>query len=208
MVGPAWTLYYDVYFAIIFAVSMKISHKWRGVISGLVCAGLLLLDGKFEQTMPFFYILSEPWWISFIYGIAAFYMLKYLTLNIGRKDVRLQFGMMSVAITCLVLIYATRLDIYKDAFLAFVVLTCLVFAIGNKKLPTWISTLGDSSYSFYLIHYYVVLAMERIADMSKVSITAIISACMVIVISEVCASISYQLIAKRLGNIFRRILRI
>lgn len=37
-----------IYFAIIFAVSMRISHKYRGVISGLMCAGLLILDGKFD----------------------------------------------------------------------------------------------------------------------------------------------------------------
>lgn len=31
MVGPAWTLFYDVYFTFIFGLCMKISHKFRGM---------------------------------------------------------------------------------------------------------------------------------------------------------------------------------
>lgn len=36
MVGPAWTLYYDVYFTIIFGICMKINHKYRGACKSLL----------------------------------------------------------------------------------------------------------------------------------------------------------------------------
>lgn len=208
MVGPGWTLYYDIYFAIIFAVSMRISHKYRGVISGLMCAGLLILDGKFDQNTPFLYILAEPWWISFICGIISFYVLKYLSMNASRKSRLLQFGLLSITAICLILLYTTRLNLYKDALLSFITFICLVFAIDKNKLPKWVSILGDSSYSFYLIHYYIILIIGRVVDMTQISLTAVIGACMVITISEICAYISYQLIEKKFGNKIKTLIKI
>lgn len=58
MVGPAWTLFYDVYFTFIFGLCMKISHKFRGILVAVACTMLLMIQYRFSPEHPFLFILA------------------------------------------------------------------------------------------------------------------------------------------------------
>lgn len=103
MVGPAWTLFYDVYFTFVFGLCMKISHKFRGILAAVACTMLLMIQYRFSPEHPFLFILAQPWWISFVVGIGVFYALR----SVWNKSVttRLQILLGALAAIALVLMF-------------------------------------------------------------------------------------------------------
>ena len=202
MVGPAWTLYYDVYFTIIFGVCIKVSHKYRGLIAGLCCVILLTTQGKFGTDMPFLFILCKPWWISFAVGIGAFYIIRYLWnkhQNTGVNGI-----LIGLTLVALGLMFASDLNIYRNAVLSGIALICLVLACKKRPMPKVINFLGKISFSFYLIHYYVILIVGRVVNLKIISAKSISAIILILVISIFLAGISNDLIEDKLSQILKR----
>ena len=202
MVGPAWTLYYDVYFTIIFGISMKINHKYRGLIAGLCCVALLMTEGRFGTDTPFLFILCKPWWISFAVGIGAFYIIRYLWNKYWKTGV--DGVLIGLTLVAFGLMFTCDLNIYRNAVLSGVALICLVLACKKRPMPKAINFLGKISFSFYLIHYYVVLIVGRFVDLKIISAKSICAICLILVISILLAGISNYLVEDKLSQILKK----
>ena len=192
MVGPAWTLFYDVYFTVIFGASMKISHKFRGILAAVVCTMLLMIQYRFSPEHPFLFILAQPWWISFVVGIGVFYALR----SVWNKSIttRLQILLGVLAAIALVLMFLSDLNIYRNAVLSGMALFSLVLAFKKQAMPKAINHLGKISFSFYMIHYYVILIVGRVIGLKVISVKSMCAIAIIMLSSVVLASIANYLI--------------
>ena len=202
MVGPAWTLFYDVYFTFIFGLCMKISHKFRGILAAVACTMLLVIQYRFSPEHPFLFILAQPWWISFVVGIGVFYALR----SVWNKSVttRLQILLGVLAAITLVLMFLSDLNIYRNAVLSGVALFSLVLAFKKQAMPKAINHLGKISFSFYMIHYYVILIVGKVIDLKIFSVKSMFAIAIIMLSSVVLASISNYLIEDKFSNYLKK----
>lgn len=202
MVGPAWTLFYDVYFTFIFGLCMKISHKFRGILAAVACTMLLMIQYRFSPEHPFLFVLAQPWWISFVVGIGVFYALR----SVWNKNVttRRQILLGVLAAIALVLMFLSDLNIYRNAVLSGVALFSLVLAFKKQAMPKAINHLGKISFSFYMIHYYVILIVGKVIDLKVFSVKSMFAIAIIMLSSVVLASISNYLIEDKFSNFLKK----
>lgn len=202
MVGPAWTLFYDVYFTFIFDLCMKISHKFRGILAAVACTMLLMIQYRFSPEHPFLFILAQPWWISFVVGIGVFYALR----SVWNKNVttRRQILLGVLAAIALVLMFLSDLNIYRNAVLSGVALFSLVLAFKKQAMPKAINHLGKISFSFYMIHYYVILIVGKVIDLKVLSVKSMFAIAIIMLSSVVLASIANYLIENKFSNFLKK----
>lgn len=210
-----WTINCEIFFYLLFFISLKISHKYRG----LICSGLLLvtvmLGALLPSVSPFLSFYGNPVMLEFIFGMLAQQICHrlYILHMAGRLPRFLLPLSIATAALCLGGLLLTRQ--YADALgfrrpvlwglPALVILLCF-FLIGlYLKMPGVLTRLGDISFSLYLVHYYPVMFLDRVLfDFSAVSVKAFIGLAVSLVLSILLALICYELIEKRLTQILRR----
>lgn len=201
MVGPGWTLFYDVYFTFIFDVCMKLSHKFRGVLAIVACTMLLMIQYKFQPEHPFLFVLSQPWWISFVVGIGAFYVLRYIWDKKTAVNIKIIFG--ASAAVVLAFMFLSDLNIYRNAILSGITLISLILVFRKQAMFRTINFLGKISFSFYMIHYYVILVVGRVIDLKVVSVRSMCEIVFILLSSIVLAGIVNYLIEDKFTHFLK-----
>ena len=207
IVGPGWTMYYDVCFAILFAVAMKLRHKWRGAITAGLCC-LLMLGALLPDTNSFIHVFTKRYWLDFMAGMACYPLWKrWKTADPAiRESKLLRFGAGLAALGGLVILYSQRQLYTLDAAACFVILMGTMICLDGVRLPKAVPFLGKLSYSFYLLHYFVILVLGKFFDFSRLTFQAIAGTAVVIVLSYLAAWVSYELIEKRFtGWVIRKL---
>ena len=161
-----WALFPEVWLTFVFYVSLKISVKYRGLITGSFFL-LLLFSGYFWNNAIF-----RQYRISFIclpLGMLIYYIWKTLNTKRERINIRLKqnnmngilfllFWGIGIAYNYLTINGLNSLGI----LLTSIVFCCFLFAEGQTESVKWFLLLGDISYSIYLIHEFVVKGFSRI----------------------------------------------
>lgn len=201
MVGPAWTLFYDVYFTFIFGVCMKLSHKFRGLLAIAGCTMLLMIQYKFQPEHPFLFVLSQPWWISFVVGIGAFYVLQYVWDKKIAVNIKVFLG--TSAAVAFAFMFLSDLNVYRNAILSGIALISLILVFRKQAMPRTINFLGKISFSFYMIHYYVILVVGRVIDLKVISVKSMCAIVFILLASIVLAGIANCLIEDKFTHFIK-----
>ena len=195
IVGPGWTLYYDVLFAIIFYLSSKINYKFRGLFVGIVLSVLIVVGLIFNINNPFAQIYLSYIWIFYLSGIAAFYVK--VILNRKTKINELPKILLIPLIIDLILIF-----VVTNYFVKAALVLILIFISSNIKTspsPKPIMYWSSLSYSFYLIHYFIIVVFEKLfGSISIFNFKNIALSIAVILIGYLIAIIEYEILEKRL----------
>lgn len=209
LVGPAWTLNYDMLFTIIFALAMKESHKYRGVITACVLAILLACGFSFEiDSVPLFF-WTRNYWADFIAGIVVFYILKKLYQISFSQVVRYVFT--AIAIVAMgVMCWGGFCEPRWLIFAILGSLAVILFLLGMKDvcISSVLIKAGDISFSFYLLHYYVIILVGKFINLDAFSVNAMIGTALIFVITYVLAYISHLMIEERFTKLIRKELRL
>lgn len=209
IVGLGHTLQMEVVFSMIFSVAMRISHKKRAFVASLFAVIFALMGRLFDFDSPilkFYFNVNWSSWLFFVLGIICYHIVK----GLSKKDIsNTLFGMWS-SITIIVLAlpqFLINIIITYNISQYFQLVMCLfllieVILIDKKgvKTPTLIRKMGDASFSYYLIHYYIVSVSERILKIDDFSLRNILLTVAVIIISWVVAYISWYIIENKFGK--------
>lgn len=209
IVGLGHTLQMEVAFSIVFAVAMRISHKHRAVIASALAVAFAILGRifDFENTFLRFYLyVNWSSWLFFVLGIICYYIVK----NLSKKDLSCAFFGIWSACTVIILavpqffwstIKAYDLSQYVQLIMClFFVIEVILIDRKGAKTPSLIRKLGDASFSYYLIHYYIVSVAERVLHIDSFSVKNIILTIVVIVIAWVIAYISWYIIENKFAG--------
>ena len=209
IVGLGHTLQMEVAFSIVFAIAMRISHKYRAIIASSF-AIIFAVIGRlvdFENVFLRFYLyVNWSSWLFFVMGIICFYIIKELS----KKDFSNKFFTIWTVSTVVILGVPQFLwDTIKTYDLSQYVqiIMCLFFVIEvilidrkGFRTPKLITKLGDASFSYYLIHYYIVSVAERLLHINSFSAKNIILTVIVIIISWVVAYVSWYIIENKFAG--------
>lgn len=210
-----WTVNCEIFFYLIFLLSFRISHKYRG----LICSALLcLVVGAAQLTQTSFAPLAfygNPVMLEFIFGILAYYAARGLYgRHAAGKLPRLcgPFSLAGAAVIFFTLL-ATKPHVNILGFrrpllwglpALLIVLCFFIWGLYAKKMPDSLVRLGNISFSLYLVHYYPVMLLDRLVfDFSVFTPLALLGVAAAMAVSVLLACVSYSLIEKRFSDRLR-----
>lgn len=149
-----WTLNYEMYFYLLFAVALAIQPGYRAPLTTLLIFAVWYLSAG-SELFPL-QVYHDFIVFEFVIG-----MLIYLALY--GQDWR-QFAM---TLAILLLAMALSDDTFGHRFYKFglpsaVLITLALALLGNISFPKLILTLGGASYALYLTHPYVIQVFDKI----------------------------------------------
>ena len=166
-----WTLIHEMQFYLIFAVLLFAPRRWLPALltlwAGVNISGYFLgwTDTGAVQAIVFSLLSLE-----FIAG-AAVALLMIRGVNVAPKPILI----IGIALTLIALIFYTdnstsltkwgRVVVYTLPFAMIIYGASVMEQAGRIKVPRWLTTLGDWSYSLYLSHYLVLLVIRRIGGL-------------------------------------------
>lgn len=167
LILPAWTLTYELYFYLVFLISMSISHSQRIVVAttlllipmfliqkhynGMVSlSGFTQLNGN--PDIGFIKLLASPMLLEFVYGMFFYWAMDYIK-RIPHKNI-IFFACLSFAVCAFFSRYRFGYGPLNFGMWAFVLFFgCMVYESGKEiKDSKILNFLGDISYSLYITH--------------------------------------------------------
>ena len=186
-----WTVNCEIFFYLLFALALRLSHKYRGLICSLllvlcVLTGALLsggntwtgdsltdAGGNISALLAPIYFFANPIMLEFILGILCYYAARAgytLVQKLPDRTVRL---ISTVALLTAVVLLLGLLLTYSSVNVlgyrrllyrglpALLILVCFLLCGFGLSMPAPCVKLGNISFSIYLIHYYPIMLMDR-----------------------------------------------
>lgn len=203
VLGVGWTLNLEILFYLLFAASMGFG-AWRQLAAlGAVFAALVVARFVFKpaaDTVLFFY--TTPMLFEFLAGMA----LGHLTGRLARLSVPLAGAAIGLAVVS-VLVMVLGSELPRTLAQGLPALLLVVGCLGlegyfRRYAPRFLIHLGDASYSLYLTHTIVLLALTPVvagAGLSPwIAGAAVVVACVLVSLA------SYRFIEQQLLALSRR----
>lgn len=189
LLGPAWTLTYEIAFYAIFLLAFIISHKHRWFISSVIIAILVFgiqewqsgnitllaynnnsfANGSVMHAPLTF--LASPLFLDFIYGMVIFKIHSIIKGFKVSDSVSFWIKLISMFVFSITALGILSVQVYGHgpilwgAWSAVLVLSGLVFETFSEiKENKALNVLGNISYSLYLTHAIVIEVFHKYTD--------------------------------------------
>ncbi|MFK7857999.1 MAG: acyltransferase family protein [Granulosicoccus sp.] len=194
-----WTLNYEMYFYLLFAIALGVSHQYRGLVATVLIFCIWCLCSIPDVFIARVY--GDLIVFEFVLGI-----LLYMIISL--KSYRQILSIMLVLIAAVLL----SDDLLGDRFVyaglpsvLFIGFSLMVFK--GKSMPRLFVLLGGASYVLYLTHPYVIQLFDKITGWFGGSVVQQWSALVwSLLIANVLAVILYQFLEIPLRNRLRNAL--
>ncbi len=155
ILAPGWSLNFEMYFYLIFAISLLLSERYRIAFITVVITGVFVLASYFndgQSALAFFF--SKSLVFEFILG-----MLLAVAWKRGFRLPPSTAAWLLLASTCVLLIKLPLPRIFEYGIPSFcIVMACLYVRIGEHR---WGVLLGDASYALYLSHIFTLGILRK-----------------------------------------------
>lgn len=209
LLPQGWTLSYEVYFYLLFALLLTQKKKFLLPTITLFFGASVLAGLWFEIDNPVIKVIVSPLLLEFVLGCLLAYLLPRKTINNSLCYLLIVMGLISFLLSsCLSTASHYRLLLWGAP--GFLLMSGLVFLEKNDsiRIPSLLVKLGNSSYSLYLSHIFVTLIFSTLLKMKAMPLflgndaIAIITIITCLVIGHT----SYLLVEKKLHKTFRKLL--
>lgn len=205
-----WTLNYEMFFYVMFAISLAVSPKRAPLLCSLILIGLCLLGRIATLPLPWSFWFN-PRILEFVLGMAAFHIYARKPVWLKSVPALLAVGIAVVAVIGMsfqTTLGSKEYDVAVCAPLSLLVVLAALSLEERLWVPSVVVLIGDASYSLYLLHPYVVGVVEKTVDpMTTASVKAIVAAIITIALSIAVAVISFWVLEKPTNIWLRRFLK-
>jgi exopolysaccharide production protein ExoZ len=168
LIGQGWTLNYEMFFYVLFALTLFIRSRYSAFLVLPVIALLVALGHQHPVESPAYLTYTDPLMLEFCLGIVVAAAFKSGNAHSSRRPVVL-FAMLA-AITAY--LYTFHADLHGLVSLRpmMIGIPCSLLVIAmvalerSGRLPKWsfLVLLGDASYSLYLVHGFILGFGQRL----------------------------------------------
>ena len=155
IVAPGWSLVFEMYFYLIFALSLFLPYRYRiAFITGVICAVFLVATVNDTGGSAITQFFSESMVFEFVLG-----MFLALAFKRGFHMPSSTAWYLLVFAICLLFLDLPVARILKYGVPALlIVMACLYISIKHYN---WAVLLGDASYALYLSHIFTLGVMRK-----------------------------------------------
>lgn len=212
VLSVGWTLIIEFFVYIIyylcFVVSKKLfKNKKRYEMISVLMYGIIILCGMILKNVlkihnPFIEVWGSKYQWSFIMG-----MVMYFFTFKGKYALKSEHNNMLVSYACVVgllfvfIIYSYFVS-YFSVFVAGIVVCVCLLILSELHVPKFFVLLGNVSFSFYLVHKFVIGVVLKLMPYTKLSgiVSELMAGCLVIMISFGVSYVLYILIEKKFSS--------
>lgn len=210
-----WTVNCELFFYLLFFVSLRISHKLRGLICSLLLIAVIAAAQLLPEASVILSFYGSPIMLEFIFGILCYYAAMGLhTLYLQKK---LPGFFQPVTLTLIPVIFLglliTKPTIntlgFRRPLLWGLPAAALLLAFYLSEYyftpPSVLIKLGDISFSLYLLHYYPVMFLDRkIFDFGSLTPLSLFGVAAALAVSVILALLCHALIEKKFSGWLRK----
>ncbi|WP_182085900.1 acyltransferase [Aureimonas sp. ME7] len=207
IIGPGWTLSYEVYFYLVFGLCIALPVVLSLPALTLALLAMIASGIAFDLSGSFWQVVTNPLLLEFLAGVWVAKALMTWRIPAWVGDLVLLLGVVGFAAGI-----AAGLPDIPTVILWGIPSTCLVFGLvrreigrGLPRLFARLSPLGDGSYSVYLLHNLLLdialLGLVFVAGMPHGGGLAVAFA---ILLSWVAGQLAFERIEKPLFQALRR----
>ena len=210
LINNGWTLSYEFLFYFIFATCLTLNTSGKYL---LPCAIMItactigFYSGEVNYLVSFF---TSVYLLEFVFGIFAFYVSKRVSANFyaGVSLIAVSVVMVFIVNKNLSLMEPNRIIQFGVPSLLFFVGMVLIEPIfslkSNRKLSRTLKALGDSSYSLYLFHPFVLVACSIVLSFLGLAEYGWIFVGILVVTSLVSGHICYLVLESPISNLIKK----
>jgi exopolysaccharide production protein ExoZ len=207
-----WTLNYEMFFYVVFSLSMALNHKRRAVIA-IALLTAITVAGQWVPGHPVpLRFFTRPIILEFAFGMICYELFTATAEQRMRNRSgasRLLWTLAgAIFIACMPL--ATVISPFEEPVLrwgglAALSFYCILHGLSGVKLPRGIVVVGDASYSLYLFHPYVIQLFTKMSGaLSGTGPAAYCMAVLVILLCCVLSVISYEYLERPITEFLRK----
>lgn len=166
-----WTLYFEMFFYLIFWISSKISFKYRGQLSvGIII--IIVVLGRFISLPTEVAYYTNPILMEFAFGIFLYFLWDWKKTGKGNRIIQtrgyaitaIQYILFAIGLFSMELLFHAG---FRPRFLfcgviATIIVGIFVFIDKYTIKCKYLITIGNTSYQLYLIHRFVVRGFDII----------------------------------------------
>jgi exopolysaccharide production protein ExoZ len=216
LLAVGWTLTYEMYFYLIFAVALLVGRRWLLPILGVwgvITFTLSMLVDASTTSSPWLHILSNPLSFEFVLGVGVGYLvMSRPPIAPGRL---LAAGVVAFVAAAALAgeLFSVEIDAwYRTLTLGPAAALIVLGAIGLEKRRTFVAPqrlqfVGDASYSIYLWHTLLLVAAGKVISFVLPSVGGAMHVVLLIAvpIAVLAATlVLYQLVEKPLIALMQR----
>lgn len=220
IITRGWTLNFEMYFYLLFAISMLMSRRWTALICLVLVGSVFTLVNLTNPGRPWNFYGSVHVF-QFLAGSAAFYSWRAIGRSERAKALVRRWRHLVLA-TCVALFAACcwSSDYWRNSSLVGVTLTSALFVFAVVTLEEYgrvyvrsqlLTLLGDASYSIYLVHRFIYAPLARTAfpllvdQPVWVKLLAFLPLAVLVLIVSVGVHLAFERpVTRWLGEIWRR----
>jgi len=173
LLGLGWTLNYEMYFYVIYAIALRISHKYAYLICAATILAVLVVTDIIAPQSPALGYYGRTVVLEFIFGMGVFQVYRLAPRYL--KNVR-RGSPLYVALIVLPLLAFLEMMLEENHMPAqmrvvfagipamIVVMSALLLerSYGLAARNRAVLILGEASYVLYLVHPYVIFSILRV----------------------------------------------
>jgi len=164
-----WTLHYEMLFYALFAVSTKISQRYRAAVCSVLIVALVAFGYIFQPQWVVLSFYTSDIMLEFVFGMICYSLYLWIVGSVPSSSSR---GARNVAtllgVGCIIGMILTKPwvesigRVEARGILAGFTFLFLLLGLSGRRLPAILVLIGDASYSLYLFHPYVIQVFEKI----------------------------------------------
>ena len=205
----AWTLYYELYVYVMFYLCIRIckERKKAGVLTTAILLLLHILCNIVKCNNV--YLNTYGGMVVLYFGVG---MVTSILDNGQYERNERRIRKSSAVIFVLLFIIAEQFYgklTYWKIILVGLVYMFIIYFIKKWSVPKFFINYGNISYSFYLLHYFVIKFFSRVINFNHENVTGIIAGAIVtFAITYILSIISYKIMEKKFGVfLYKRLLK-
>jgi exopolysaccharide production protein ExoZ len=163
ILDQGWTLSYEVFFYLTFLLLLRCRTLTMVVMTTVLFAALALIGPWFTAAPAPAMVFTRPILMEFVLGM-------WIGVAFSRGWLTWQRSILIAAVLAAIAVVVglnsqptekgwTSVGLYGSAAGVVVVVALAMERQGWLRVPTWLKTLGDASYSLYLVHGFLTTAL-------------------------------------------------
>lgn len=161
LVIPGWTLNYEMFFYLLFGACLLVSQRLRPLVIAAMLAGSMIIARQLAPTVPIAAFYASSMLLEFLGGVLIGVVAERLRLNAPDRLAWVGIGALLVGLCVAEEAGALASRALYLGPLAVAAIVVAVAADRNRiKRRQSLQTLGDASYSIYLVHIFVIAGLR------------------------------------------------